>query len=406
MCYTNRMENTKGSRPSDLPPWVEFSPIRGGPLYHLQRSVRLVPRGGLGLGRRAVLLALIAWVPLAVWAYLHTRLVSGVDEPLLRHFGIPARALIAIPLLVLAEGGFETATVRDLRYLITSGLLPVSKLPALQAILARATRMRDSWPAFLLGMAVVGAVVWYGTTGFAHLDALNWAVMRESGDAQLGFGGFWFLCVLMPLFWILVLHWLWRVAMVTWVFWRISRIGLVLAPTHPDGAAGLGFLERFPGVFAPVAFALGVVAASAFGHDILHHGAHVKELAPAMGLLTIVTIGLFLAPLLAFAPLLLATKREALRTYGTLVARHSRLVDAKWIHGEAVADADVLDAPELGPVADVQALYEAIRNIRPAPIGRSSVVRIALATLVPLLPVVALEIPLVVVLKRLLSALA
>lgn len=392
-------------QPLEAPEWVDFSPVRGGPFFRIQRSVHLVPRGGLGLVRRAVLLSLVAWAPLAIWAYLHARLVSGIDEPLLRHFGIPVRALVAIPLFVLAEGGFEKAIARDLRYLVTSGLLPRSKLPALRTILEQATRMRDSWPVFVLGTAAVAALVLYGAADFARVDVLNWAVMREGGEPHLGFGGFWFLCVLMPLFWILALHWLWRVLIVTRAFWGISRLGLVLAPTHPDGAAGLGFLERFPAAFSPVAFALGAVAASTFGHEILHHGAHVKDLAPAMAVLAALTVGLFLTPLLAFAPLLLATKRDALRAYGALVARHGRLVDAKWIRGESVSDADVLDAPELGPVADIQTLYETIQKIRPAPIGRSSVIGITLATLLPLLPVVATEVPLAEVLKRLLGAL-
>jgi len=52
--------------PPDAPEWVEFSPIRGGPLFRIQRSVRLVPHDGLGLVRRAVFLSLLTWVPIAV----------------------------------------------------------------------------------------------------------------------------------------------------------------------------------------------------------------------------------------------------------------------------------------------------------------------------------------------------
>jgi hypothetical protein len=43
------------------------------------------------------------------------------------------------------------------------------------------------------------------------------------------------------------------------LFSRLSRFDLQLVPTHPDRAAGLGFLERFPKAFGPVLFAISSV---------------------------------------------------------------------------------------------------------------------------------------------------
>ncbi|MFO1364162.1 MAG: hypothetical protein U1F45_17175 [Burkholderiales bacterium] len=52
------------------------------------------------------------------------------------------------------------------------------------------------------------------------------------------------------------------------LFWRIARLDLALVPTHPDRAGGLGFLERVPPLFAPVALAVGcVVRAARWAHD-------------------------------------------------------------------------------------------------------------------------------------------
>src|SRR5262245_22549102 len=88
--------------PDGCRPDGEFalSLVRGDPLLRLQRRIGLVPAHGLGVARRALALALLAWLPLAAWALLAGRW-SGAGEPLLQHFGVHVRCLIAIPLLVL-----------------------------------------------------------------------------------------------------------------------------------------------------------------------------------------------------------------------------------------------------------------------------------------------------------------
>ena len=82
---------------------VDLSLVRGDALLHLQRAIGLVPRDGLGVGRRALALALVTWAPIAIFALLRDRALPGsVDEPLLNHFGVHVRCLVAIPLLVIA----------------------------------------------------------------------------------------------------------------------------------------------------------------------------------------------------------------------------------------------------------------------------------------------------------------
>lgn len=384
---------------------IEFSPIRGGPLYEAERAVGLIPRHHLGVGRRAILLALVTWLPIAAWAWWQGRVLGGAEEPLLRHFGVPIRCLVAIPLLVLAEPLLERVAREKLLYAVRSGLVPPASVPALREAARSAMRLRDSRLAFaiLLGVLAVAAAV--EVAGFRHLDGVSWALVEEGGEPELGFGGWWVIVVLQPVYRILVASWLWRVVVCASLLWRIARLDLALAPTHPDRAAGLGFLERFAQAFALPALALSAVFASRLGHEILYHGAHVRSLVPVMGVFVVLLLVIFLAPLLVFVPRLLALKRTALLDYGALVQRHAGGVHRKWILGEPPEDEAVLEAPELGPVADVEALYAAVRAIRPAPIGRAAVLQIALPALLPLLPVIAIEIPLKEILLKVLSSL-
>ena len=51
--------------------------------------------------RRAIFFALITWLPIVLWAALNERLLNaGTGEPLLKHFGIHVRCLVAIPLFI------------------------------------------------------------------------------------------------------------------------------------------------------------------------------------------------------------------------------------------------------------------------------------------------------------------
>jgi hypothetical protein len=131
----------------------------------------------------------------------------------------------------------------------------------------------------------------------------------------------------------------------------------------------------------------------------------VLELRNLMIVLGVVILALFLAPNLAFMPLLKRTKRQAMVQYGTLIGRQGRLVHQRWITGQPVQDESLLSAPELGPVADVNALYEPVLKMRPFPIGLPSVASILVPGLLPMLPVLAIEIPIKQLLGGLVKAL-
>ena len=198
-----------------------------------------------------------------------------------------------------------------------------------------------------------------------------------------GFGGWWFTWVARPIFFALLLGWLWRLGLLCVLFRRIASLDLALVPTHPDRTGGLGFLEATPTLFSPVVFGISAVLASRWAHDVVYHGVHVQELRMQMIAVVVLALLLFLAPLALWLPPLRACKRRALLDYGALVGEHGRLVRRRWILREPVADAALLGAPEIGPVADTISLYEAVRKLRTVPIGPSSLLPLALAAVPP-----------------------
>jgi hypothetical protein len=87
------------------------------------------------------------------------------------------------------------------------------------------------------------------------------------------------------------------------------------------------------------------------------------------------------------------------------VGQHGRLVRRRWISKEQIPEAPLLQAAELGPVIDTVSMYEVVEQIRPAPIGKQALLAVLLPALIPMLPVVAMQIPLKDVLFGLLKTL-
>jgi hypothetical protein len=368
----------------------EISLVRGDLLFRLQRRIGLVPSEGLGLVRRAVFWSLFAWLPIVLWALYAGRAMPGVPgEPLLAHFGVHVRFLVAVPLLILAEGPVHVLTTSLLPHFVRSGVVPPAAVAQFRAAIAATARLRDATLPWAVMLGVV--VAFSSTSEIVHRShEIDW---EEAAAGRPGFGALWYLYVARSIYLTLVLAWLWRVVLLAVLFWRIARLDLALVPTHPDRAGGLGFLERVPPLFAPVPLAIGCVVASRWAHDAVYHGLALPSLKVQMIAFVVASVVLFLLPLLAFAGPLKRAKKQALLDYGALVGRHGRLVQSRWIEGKRLDDDALLNAPELGPVADTAAAYDAVKAMRALPVGKAAIVPLAAAAVAPMIAVLALQVP-------------
>lgn len=142
---------------------VRMSLVRGDVLFRLQRAIGLTPAEGLGVGRRALALSALAWLPIVAWAAFPGRVFPGaVAEPLLEHFGIHVRCLVAIPLLVVAEAMAHGVTTWLVPYFVDSGLVENGTRPAFLDAVRSVIVLRDSSRPWVL----IGALV------------LSWTVVR------------------------------------------------------------------------------------------------------------------------------------------------------------------------------------------------------------------------------------
>jgi hypothetical protein len=379
----------------------DFDLTRGDALFRLQRRLGLVPASGSGVVRRAAFWTLVGWLPIAAWALATHRALPGEGaEPLMAHFGVHARLLLAVPLLILAEAPANALTARLLRQFIVAGIVSEAGRESYVEAVRRATRWRDAaWP-WLVALAIVIALGTYSHGG-ARSHEIDWA---GAGATDPGFGGYWYVYVGRTIFLTLVLSWIWRIALLAGLLARIARLDLVLVPSHADRAGGLAFLQGLPAAFAPLALAVSIVLASQWAHDAVYHGLTLVSVKFEMLLFIALCVAVFSAPLLFFRGPMKRARSQALLDYGALVGRQGELVHARWIDRRPTDDQPLLDAPELGPVADTNALYDAVKAMRTVPLGKSSVMPVVIAAALPLLAVMALQVPVADLLKRLLHA--
>ena len=368
--------------------------VRGDILYRLQRRVGLIPADGLGIVRRAVFWSLFAWLPIAIWGWVTGRAFSPevVQEPLLGHFGIHVRFLVAVPLFILAEGTAHGLTTKLLPYFVQSGTVPEAGVERFREALAGIVKLRGATRPWVGLLALI--VAFLTVSDIVHQShEIVWATGGDAAVLHRGFGALWFLYIGRLIYLTLLLSWLWRIVLLLLLFRRIAKLGLVIVPTHPDRAGGLGFLERFPKAFAPVVGAAGAVLASRMAHDVLYHGVSVHSLRLPMIAFVVTAVVICLSPLLVFAGPLVKARKQALLDYGALVSRHGRLVSERWITGVDVKDDAILNAPELGPVADTVSLYQAVKAMRTVPLGKASAAPIVLAAAAPMIIVLAIQVP-------------
>jgi len=112
-----------------------------------------------------------------------------------------------------------------------------------------------------------------------------------------------------------------------------------------------------------------------------------------------------LGPLLVFAPGLVLAKRQGLREYGTLAERYVREFDTKWLRGGAPADEPLVGSADIQSLADLANSYEVVRTMHIVPITRDAVIRLAAATLLPIVPLALTMMPLEELVKKLLAIL-
>jgi hypothetical protein len=366
----------------------DFSVTLGGPLYQLVRRAHLSGDALDLVHRRVIVISLFAWLPLLILSMLGGRAWGGaVRVPFLTDIEVHVRFLVALPLLLVAELVVHQRMRPVVRQFLERGLIPGVSRARFDAALPSALRLRNSVVAELLLVALVYLVgVLYLWPNYVALNVPTWYAVPVGGGRQLSPAGWWFLYVSLPLFQFMLFRWYFRLFIWIRFLWQVARCELSLVPTHPDHAGGLGFLSSTVAAFAPLLAAHGAGLAGLIANQIFFHGAKLPdfklELVVVVAFLLLVVLG----PLLLFVPQLSKARRVGLREYGTLAQRYVREFDNKWLRGGAPADEPLVGSADLQSLADMSNSFEVVRSMSLVPFTRSTVVQLAVITLLPVAP--------------------
>jgi len=314
------------------------------------------------------------------------------------------RFLVALPLLLAAEVVVHRRMQPVVRQFLERRLIPDAALPQFDAALASATRLRNSVVAeFILFAIVYGFGVLVLWRQFMALDVFSWYGVMAGGRLQPSLAGWWFGLVSLPLFQFLLLRWYFRLFVWARFLWQVSRIELDLVPTHPDQAAGLGFLALTSYAFTPLLLAQGALVAGMMANRIFFVGAKLPDFKiDIVGVVAFMVVAV-LGPLMVFAPRLERVKRTALREYGTLALRYTREFDRKWLRGGADPAEPFLGSADIQSLADLGNSFESIKNLRWIPFPARAVVHLAVVTVAPVLPLLLTMLSFEELMERLLN---
>jgi hypothetical protein len=384
----------------------DFSLAVGGPLYRGYLSTHLAePPLGL-LYRRLLAYVLITWVPLCVLSAFDAR-GSDVAVSFLGDIEAHTRLLIALPLLVAAEPFVHERITAVVRQFINRDLVAPQDLRRFFAAVVSSVKLRNSptLEIVLLLVAFVGGH-WLWESRLS-LQTGTWYNERGiDGTTRLSLAGRWYAFVSLPLFRFLMLRWLARLVLVWYRFlWLMARIPLRLNALHPDRTGGLGFLNTSVFAFVPILVAETSLLSAMIAQRIWHQGATLPQFKTEILAAIVFLMLLVLLPQIFFTPQLERAWRAGAGEYGVLGSHYVNGFRRKWLRAHPYTRESLVGSADIQSLADLANAYEVIRDMYLVPITRNTVVRLAFAIVIPLLPLVLTMIPFEEIVDRALSTL-
>lgn len=228
---------------------------------------------------------------------------------------------------------------------------------------------------------------------FAYLSGLTGGA-NPSAVGETTWTSQWYWMVCMPLFRFLLLRWLWRLALWCFFLWRVSRLELRLVPTHPDRAGGLGFLELVHTEFAPLVLAISATQSASLAQDIASGRMAYDAIYPGVAFVLLADAVLFVGPLYIFFLKLWRCKVKGMSDYSAFAERYVNEFERKWLGADPAPAEPLLGSADIQSLADLNNAVGIVREMRLVPASPTLLMYLAVAALLPLLPLVLFKYPL------------
>lgn len=354
-----------------------FALTAGGPFYRV-----LLRLGVRTHTSRCWWLGVVIWLPLVIGEGV--RVARGAPrDPELFDLSLHVRLLFTLPVLLFAERLMDQTVQSAMTSMYRGDFCDRARL---DDIVDGAGRLRDSWKVelVLLGAGLFGGqlVLWrvFGATGLFHGGA---------AIDLLSFPRLWYTLVALPLVQFVMLRWMWR-----WLIWsymvaRISRLPLSLLATHADLAAGLAALARPVTAFCRFVLAVSAVLSAAWATQVIYARTTLSALIPMLTTYLVTALAIAIGPLLLLSAALARARRRTLAQYGDFMRDFAIRFHDKWIAHRAHMAADALVAPDMSALHDLGESYQVIAKTRVFVFSSRTVLTVWFAGLLPMVPLFA-----------------
>jgi hypothetical protein len=378
---------------------LDFSLVLGGPLYQIFWRAHLSGPALELLQRRVLVISLSAWLPLGVLAAIEGHFLGGQTLTFLGDIESHVRFLVALPLLIAAELVVHRRIRPVIKLFVERRIVTPEDTPKFYAGVDAALRARDSpWLelALVLFTYIAGHLFWRHQVA---LEASTWYASPDGTGIHLTLAGYWYSFVSLPIFQFIFLRWYLRLGIWFLFLWRTSRLKLRLMPAHPDRSGGIGFLGGISYAFAPVLLAQGTLLAGLIASRIFYQGQNLMSFKASIIMLVGLFVLVILGPLIIFTPQLSRARLNGLGEYGNFATAYVTGFDEKWFHGGPKGK--LLGTTDIQSLADLANSYAVVSEMRLVPFTVKDIVRLAVATVLPISPLLLTIMPLEELLTRL-----
>lgn len=332
-------------------------------------------------------LMLLCWLPIAVMSFFKL----GWNQFYLlfvRDVATHVRFLFVLPILVFSRRLVNRSFNESMNFFHTTKILDRDNLDAFDKILTWLKKWSNS-----ITVDIFLIILVYSSFYFQEINQINrssnyapWHILNNKITAA----GWWYLAFSLPILQMLLYRWLFTILL--WIIFlgKISRINLHLSALHPDGVGGLGFMQYTQLSFFPVALAFSALSTSVLNNMMIFSGVSLIDYKVAIGSVLVFVLLLFILPLLQFLPLLSRVKRRYFLQYSLeawpIARKYEEQLKAFYLTRE--------NEPDASWHVDLIGSFEKTKDMKIILVDKTILLAFGTAVILPLLPVLAQQVPL------------
>jgi hypothetical protein len=363
----------------------EFS-VFGGPLHKFGERLGLV-LNGTNTSRIGLALGLMTWIILIILS-----LFSGTLQKIfsLSFLAGHVRFLVVIPLFFICETWVSPRMGEFVNNIINSGLVSDSEHPALDRVIRRINRIKNSWLVEAILFLVMFILPLFGFNGILPGKTSNSAWIFEQAGGMT-FVNVFYTGFCLPLFRFLLVRWFWHLGLWIYFLYSLKKLRLNLLPTHSDGVGGLGYLEVVHEHFTPLAFALSAIEAASFAEEISTGSMPFESLYYLIPLVLVLNLLFFVGPLFLFSTKLWLCRVTGLNEYMVMAHHYVEAFDETWIRDKKATGKTQLGVGDIQSLADLTNSINVIRDMKVIPSSKRLILVFTMSVVLPFLPFVFMK---------------